>query len=179
MKAGDNTSNNSELASAAKSPMQPTENGDLIQAKDLSPEQWLDMFETLNNTLQQVNSNLQVLEGKHQDSDSLTASVANRINSLEEVVRNNGIQQRIMINIMIKQDETIQVLKTELAEIKKKKLNKNMIIEGLLEDQRESKEALCQKVKSFFESTMEIPEEERSTWEIIEAYHKGKKGKFE
>ena len=39
MKAGDNTSNNSELASAAKSPMQPTENGDLIQAKDLSPEQ--------------------------------------------------------------------------------------------------------------------------------------------
>ena len=92
------------------------------------------------------------------------------------MVRNNGIQQRIMINIMIKQDETIQVLKTELAEIKKKKLNKNMIIEGLLEDQRESKEALCQKVKSFFESTMEIPEEERSTWEITEAYHKGKKG---
>ena len=68
--------------------------------RELPPEAWWAMFVQMEKTLQSVNTQLQGLEGRSTFED-LPNSFANRLNDLEETVRKNGIQQRIMANIII------------------------------------------------------------------------------
>ena len=151
--------------------------------ENYTPEKWWQLFTQMNTTLQAVNNKLTTLEGKQiSDVSSLETTqlaLANRVNSLEETVRNNGIQQRIMMNIIIHQDEQIQKLQLEALAAKRDKINNNIVLDGLLEEDKETPQSLRTRIVHFFENTMSIPKETCDSLKFSEAYHQGVKGRQE
>ena len=156
----------SNMSTGGNMSASPSSNTESIQqlteqeAMELTLDKWWQMFQSMNTNLNTLNARLQNLEGK-EDNDSimLQTSLANRVNVLEESLKQSGIKQRIMANIIINQDEQIQSLQAELKHANRQRISKNIVIEGIIEPDGETRSSLIDLVKVFMRESMLIPKD--------------------
>ena len=175
-----------KAAASTSSPKMSSKGGVLLNEedfaknfKDFSQEKWLQLVKSLFTTLQEVNLKLEGTEGTfdtNSESQTNLPSIATRLDALEDKSVKEGIKFKIMLNIIIAQDEKIQNMQQEILLLKKQKAKKNLIIEGLLEQEKETRTELISKVKTLFKESMEMPDSALSVVKVVNAFRQGVKG---
>ena len=144
------------------------ENGEVIEVKtpeDLTPQQWWSMYMALQNTLQQIRTQLENNQGNGGTGlgdELLTGSVARRLESLEEKTRLQEEREALLASLLIRQDEKLEEMRSELMKVKRIKARKNLVISGIIEDKNEKRQELMTKMAHFFKHVMQIEGEEVS-----------------
>ena len=103
--------------------------------------------------------------------EALQQTEANRINSLEQLVREQDVKLRILTNIVIRQEETLTGISQTITNLRRNKLRQNVRISGVVEDKDETKTVTKEKVQKFMKEKLEITEPP----EIKQAFRVGPK----
>ena len=141
-------------------------------AEEITPETWLDMYNKLSASLNQIQDKLKGtvhLTPKETISDSL----GNRLDAVEELLVAQQTRIKLLEGIAIKQDEELCNLRKEIVYLRREKVKANVLILGMEQEreQKESKAELQEKVKKFFKDMLKIETEIK----IKNAYRRGRK----
>ena len=146
------------------------------EINEVTPEKWLDMFNKLNSTLTVIQQELRSIQSLKSDLINFTPdwkeATDRGIKLLEDKVEYQDLQIKMLKNVVIRQDQTIQTLQERQNSARMRELKPNIVIHGL--DQtviEEDRDKLFEVIKSFFVEKMGITTTEIP---IVDAYRFGK-----
>ena len=136
--------------------------------------QWIKTFETLNTTLAVINKDISELKSLKGTVESFTpqwkTQVESTFSSLQDQQVDTEFRLKVLTNVVIRQDQKIQELESKLTMAYQREIKLNVIIDGILEQDDESREKLLELVKTFFTDTMQIESEVK----VSDAYRMGR-----
>ena len=131
--------------------------------EEVTPKKWFDMFTSLNKTLTELKtevSDLKGLKGKVEHfSTEWKESVDKGIIDLDNKCDYQDFQVKLLMNIVIRQDERIKTLEGKQTAAFEREIRPNLRISGIVEKKEETRQQLFEEVTSFFKNTMQIEEE--------------------
>ena len=146
------------------------------EATEITPQKWLEMFNTLNNTLSSLSTEIRELKTFKTSLAAFTPewkeSVDREAKQIDEKIDYQDFQIRLLKNMMINQDEKINILEARLTASYQRELRPNLVIYGILESAEEDRSVLYQKVTDFFKETLELSAESDEI-EFWDAYRLG------
>ena len=172
----------SKMASGKKDKTDPLEENVLLGIKKpVSDGDWWEVFNKLATVLTGVQRELKDLKEIKGNASSPIINEAWK-KSVDDVLKLTGkdtsegsessFRSKLMGNMIIKQEEQIQELKSRMDSVISKSIRPNLIIHGILEARNETYTELTEKLANFFKTQMNIEEEIL----ILDAYRKGVKG---
>ena len=145
---------------------------EIVNPEDVSPQQWLDMFNNLNNTLGSLQTQIKELNSMKGTVDSFSTwkqSLEQGLTHCNNKIDSHDHQIRLLTNIVINQEEKIRSLENRSTAAYQREKRANMIIHGIIEAKNETRAQLNLSITQFFQSIMEIEDE----IEIADAYRIG------
>ena len=135
----------------------------LQEGEEVTSEKWLTMFNTLNDTLTSLQAEIQLIKNSKGISSSFTEewkeSIEKDICDLDEKQDKHELKVRLLMNIVIHQEERIKFLESKITAAYEHEIKPNLVVSGIVEDKDETKQNLFELVKSLFSGVMEIEQE--------------------
>ena len=162
----DRLQNKSKTDMAGKGSVQKSHQGETPQKEEengtenekTNKEIW-DLLIQLQNQLGTVQVDADTIKGMDQkikDLEMLQSSSGRRMNTFEELLKEQDLKTRILTNIIIKQEEQVNSLKKQLVEARRRDIRNNLIISGITEERDETPDECAEKVSQFFKNEMQI-----------------------
>ena len=130
--------------------MEPEELKKYPPPKEITMEQLWDLFEKLNTSIRNMKGTVEAPQ-EH--------SLNTRLDDLSDVLSVMEMKYNTMANLVIRQEQEIKELRSELKEVRKSASSRNVKIRGIVQSLSETKSELKEKVASFFKDTMEIEQD--------------------
>ena len=124
-------------------------------------EQIWEAIQAMQTTLSGVKNELDSAKGMASRVDTVTQTQTiqqTKLSELEDTTKEQDIKIRILTNVVIKQEESIEELQSQVKELKRGKIRRNVRISGLIEDSSETNEETKTKVNEFIQEELEISE---------------------
>ena len=162
----DRLRNKSKTDMAGKGSVQKSHQGETLQKEEengtenekTNKEIW-ELLIQLQNQLGTVQVDADTIKGMDQkikDLEMLQSSSGRRMNTFEELLKEQDLKTRILTNIIIKQEEQVNSLKKQLVEARRRDIRNNLIISGIIEERDETPDECAEKVSQFFKNKMQI-----------------------
>ena len=147
-----------------QSPNMSTPQKEVEEEVPTTNDQWWKVFQNIQTEVRSLKlSENEVKTMKNAESaissvKTLQMTESARITALEALVKDQDVKIRILTNIVIRQEETVENIEQRMNEVRRMKLRQNIRISGITEDPEETQKVTKQKVESFLKETMEITE---------------------
>ena len=142
----------------------------------ITNEQILEAILGLQQSLQ--SNQREITEAKNSGTrlttvENLQRTEANRINNLEDIVKDQDLKIRVLTNIVIRQEEQLDSISEVQKNERRAKIRRNIRISGLPEEKDEKPEKVKELLKDFFKEKLEISDEIK----VKSAFRAGPKGR--
>ena len=136
---------------------------EVVNPEDVSPARWLTMFKDLNATLATLQTQVREVQGLKEKVEQFSIdwkeNVDNAIETFDNQADQQNFQIKVLINMIINLEEKVQNLDNKFAAANQREKKPNLIVQGIVEKEDETKETLKEDLKNFFKDEMEIEAE--------------------